>query len=146
MNMILLLLIAVATVYVASALSPVSVPSTSPATGLPNQFYEWKEGQSIRYQRGGPVDGEPLLLVHGLFVNSDHWRKSLIELSEKGYQVYALDLFGCGYSDKPDRSSTVAQKVNAEYARFGNDPAVLQGVNLGTSSGGDCVRDVDLRQ
>ena len=134
------------------AFSPLSVPYTSPATGLPNQFYEWKEKQSIRYQCAGPKDGEPLLLVHGLFVNSDHWRKSLVELSDRGYHVYAIDLFGCGkfnqlrlhlytvttqfassqcpffpsiigYSDKPPRDSEVAQKVNGENSRFSNNDA-----------------------
>mmetsp|Transcript_1605 Transcript_1605/g.2286 ORF Transcript_1605/g.2286 Transcript_1605/m.2286 type:complete len:404 (-) Transcript_1605:332-1543(-) len=132
------------------ALSPLSVPKISPATGLANQFYTWRENQSIRYQCAGPTDGEPLLLVHGLFVNSDHWRKSLAELSEKGYHVYALDLFGCGYSDKPPRDSEVAQKCNGENGRFEDDGknngGVLPNVMLGTANGeGTRMRDVDLR-
>ncbi|KAL7580985.1 hypothetical protein ACA910_005799 [Epithemia clementina (nom. ined.)] len=146
MNAVLLFFVAVvSSPFAVVSLSPPSIPTVSLATGLANQFYTWKENQTIRYQRGGPLHGEPLLMVHGLFVNSDHWRKALVELGEKGYQVYALDLFGCGYSDKPDRNSPVAQKVNAEQARFGNQPAVLSGVRLGTQSGGERVRDVDLR-
>eukprot|EP00537_Pseudo-nitzschia_pungens_P010656 CAMPEP_0172393024 /NCGR_PEP_ID=MMETSP1061-20121228/9002_1 /TAXON_ID=37318 /ORGANISM="Pseudo-nitzschia pungens, Strain cf. pungens" /LENGTH=111 /DNA_ID=CAMNT_0013123985 /DNA_START=106 /DNA_END=437 /DNA_ORIENTATION=- len=57
--------------------TPPVPPPISPATNLPNELYQWKEGQQIRYQRAGPLDGKPVLLVHGLFVNSDHWRKTI---------------------------------------------------------------------
>ena len=106
------------------------------------------ERESIDPISTGPKKdgGEPLLLVHGLFVNSDHWRKSLVDLGNQGYQVYALDLLGCGYSDKPNRNSVVAQKLNAEITRFGNDPGVLPNVTLGSWDGGERIRNVELRQ
>lgn len=124
-------------------------PPFSPATNLPNQFYTWKEGQQIRYQCAGPVDGEPVLLVHGLFVNSDHWRKSLKTLAEENYRVYALDLLGCGYSDKPPADSAIAQKINGEAWRFESPSttSVLKNIPLGTRQGGAQKRivAVDLR-
>lgn len=130
---------------VASFSTPVC-PKVSPATGLPNQWYTWKEGQRIRYQSCGPRDGEPVLLVHGLFVNSDHWRKTLKALGDAGYHCFALDLFGCGYSDKPPASSAVAQRCNGEISRFDDHPAIVQGVELGTPTGiGSRIRNVDLR-
>jgi len=42
-----------------------------------------------------------MLLVHGFGGNCDHWRKNIPELAKAG-QVFAIDLLGYGYSDKPD--------------------------------------------
>jgi pimeloyl-ACP methyl ester carboxylesterase len=119
-------------------------PAISPATGLPNQLYEWKEHQQIRYQQAGPEHGEPIILVHGLFVNSDHWRKTLKALGDEGYHAFALDLWGCGYSDKPPSHSAVAQAVNGENGRFDEShPSILRHVELGTA-GGVKTRIVDV--
>jgi pimeloyl-ACP methyl ester carboxylesterase len=140
------------------------MPAVSPATGLTNHLYDWKHGQSLRYCVAGPVTGQPVILVHGLFCNADHWRKSLKELSQAGCRVYALDLLGCGYSDKPAAGSAVAAAINGEAARFdhvyqyvepeqqqqhGNVkqiPDVSRQVALGTTNGkGQRIRDVPLR-
>lgn len=126
----------------------VVVPPVSPATGLPNQFYTWREGQRIRYQTAGPETGEPLLLVHGLFVNCDHWRKTIVYMADQGYHVFAVDLFGYGYSDKPDRDSIVAQKCNGENGRFDDQdrPSILPNVELGRADGrATRICNVDLR-
>jgi pimeloyl-ACP methyl ester carboxylesterase len=49
-------------------------------------------------------EGEPLLLVHGVYAgaSSFEFRKNFQELS-KSYRVYALDLLGCGMSERPSR-------------------------------------------
>ena len=127
--------------------APPTCPKTSPVTGLENQFYTWKEGQKIRYQASGPSDGKPVLLVHGLFVNADHWRKTIPALSEQGYRCYAVDLWGCGWSSKPPADSEVAQKCNGENGRFsapGSD--ILKGIELGSADGKKTrIVDVELR-
>jgi pimeloyl-ACP methyl ester carboxylesterase len=131
--------------------SPVC-PKISPATGLANQFYSWKEGQQIRYQTTGRTTGPPVVLVHGLFVNSDHWRKTLTYFGQAGYCAYALDLFGCGCSDKPPAASGIAQLCNGETSRFDDDtannrsPGILSNIELGTANGQRTrIVDVDLR-
>mmetsp|Transcript_14455 Transcript_14455/g.31356 ORF Transcript_14455/g.31356 Transcript_14455/m.31356 type:complete len:484 (-) Transcript_14455:156-1607(-) len=114
------------------------MPSHSPATSLENQIYNWR-GYNIRYQVSGPEDADhTLLLIHGLFVNSDHWRKMLTGLhthndelnndhesssstsvgGNKTYRVYALDLLGSGWSSKPLRDDPKAQLINGENGRF----------------------------
>ena len=45
-------------------------------------------------------DGPPLLLVHGLMTTSYSWRYVLDELAQK-WRVLAIELPGCGRSDKP---------------------------------------------
>jgi pimeloyl-ACP methyl ester carboxylesterase len=122
-------------------------PKISPATNQPNQLYTWKN-QQIRYQQAGPLTGEPVVLVHGLFVNCDHWRKTLLGLAEEGYNVYAIDLWGCGYSSKPPSDSPEAIAVCGERKRFGQDSstAILKNVSLGTADGkGQRIRDIELR-
>lgn len=42
-----------------------------------------------------------MILIHGFGANSDHWRKNIPVLAES-HRVYALDLIGYGYSDKPN--------------------------------------------
>ncbi|KAL9187488.1 hypothetical protein ACHAXT_001591 [Thalassiosira profunda] len=110
------------------------MPSHSPATSLPNQIYHWR-GQKVRYQVAGPEDADcTLLLVHGLFVNSDHWRRTLTGLnalseeingeSGKTCRIYALDLLGSGWSSKPFREDAAAKLANGENGRFANCESV----------------------
>lgn len=61
-----------------------------------NQFCE-VAGQRIAYQRHG--FGETILLVHGITTYSFIWRKLYPALSVN-YDVIAVDLLGCGNSDK----------------------------------------------
>ena len=105
-----------------SKLSPkntVPPPPKSPATKLENKIYEWKS-QSVRYQvAGDPSSPHAVVLVHGLFVNSDHWRRTLEGLADAGYRVYALDLLGSGYSSKPRPDDAhVRSMVCGEVRRF----------------------------
>jgi len=139
---------------VCSALSTYTAPvppAISPATNLPNQLFKWKNNQQIRYQQSGPITGDPVLLIHGLFVNSDHWRKTIKGLAEEGYNVFAIDLWGYGYSSKPPYDSPDARAVNGENGRFTmkganyGDMGILQNVALGNANGkGERVRDIEL--
>ncbi|KAI3470093.1 hypothetical protein Pfo_026756 [Paulownia fortunei] len=69
--------------------------------------WKWR-GYSIRYQYSG-ASGPALVLVHGFGANSDHWRKNLPDLAQS-HRVYAIDLIGYGYSDKPN-----PQKLQVKY-------------------------------
>jgi len=64
-------------------------------------YYRWRGGD-LAYSVVG--DGEPLLLVHGVYAgaSSFEFRKNFEELSNS-FRVYALDLLGCGMSEKPSR-------------------------------------------
>jgi pimeloyl-ACP methyl ester carboxylesterase len=48
----------------------------------------------------GPVDGEPLILVHGLGSNAAHWSLNVAALAQS-YRVYALDIMGLVGRSKP---------------------------------------------
>ncbi|KAL3917648.1 MAG: hypothetical protein SGARI_007658, partial [Bacillariaceae sp.] len=55
----------------------------------------------INYRVEGPVDGSPILLIHGFGANVNHFRHQFPALTDQGYRVYAIDLLGFGASPKP---------------------------------------------
>ena len=59
--------------------------------------YVLVDGSRIRYWVEG--SGQNLLLVHGLACSIEFWRYNVGPLAG-GYRVYAMDLPGCGLSDK----------------------------------------------
>ena len=80
----------------------------------PGQYYSWKYGDVFYTNEG---TGRPLLLIHDLHPDASvfEWSKVVPELS-KERTVYAIDLLGCGRSDKPNFSYTnyfYVQLVNA---------------------------------
>lgn len=77
-------------------------------------YYAWRNG-TIFYQKKGTRD--PLLLIHDLnpISSSYEWSNIIDKLSET-YTVYAIDLLGCGKSDKPSSSY-----VNYLYVQLVND-------------------------
>lgn len=56
------------------------------------------DGQVIAYRESGPLDGQPVVLVHGWPQTSWAWRHQLAELGARGYRVIAPDLRGTGGS------------------------------------------------
>lgn len=67
-------------------------------------FFHWRFG-NIYYTKTG--EGTPLLLIHNLSPDSSsyEWCELIGKLS-KDHTVYALDLLGCGRSDKPNLTYT----------------------------------------
>jgi pimeloyl-ACP methyl ester carboxylesterase len=65
--------------------------------------YNWR-GWRLAYQVAGEFGAPPVLLVHGVYAgaSSYEFRKNFSELSED-FRVYALDLLGCGLSERPRR-------------------------------------------
>ena len=77
-------------------------------------YYAWRNG-TIFYKKKG--NGSPLLLIHDLnpISSSYEWSHIIDKLSET-YTVYAIDLLGCGKSEKPSSSY-----VNYLYVQLVND-------------------------
>jgi len=67
--------------------------------GGETRYYRWRGGD-LAYSVAG--EGEALLLVHGVYAgaSSFEFRRNFEELS-KSFRVYALDLLGCGMSERP---------------------------------------------
>jgi pimeloyl-ACP methyl ester carboxylesterase len=77
-------------------------------------WIELPAGTRIYHRRAG--SGEPIVLLHGIAHSSNAWDHVAGELAEH-HQVIALDLPGCGRSDKPDTDYSLgAQAAAVRYA------------------------------
>ena len=66
--------------------------------------YKWRFG-NIHYTKHG--SGKPLLLIHDLTAASSAYEwNQMIQLLKEQYTVYAIDLLGCGRSEKPNLTYT----------------------------------------
>ena len=70
----------------------------SMATG---DFVELSDGFT-HYELSGPTGGDLVVLVHGFSVPYYIWDPTVEGLTKAGYQVLRYDLFGRGYSDRPE--------------------------------------------
>jgi len=68
------------------------------------KFFNWRFGR-IFYTKTG--SGPPILLIHDLipYASSYEWNEIIKKLS-KNHTVYAIDLLGCGRSDKTNMTYT----------------------------------------
>jgi len=62
----------------------------------PGKFIEL-DGLTTHYIEKG--SGEPVILLHGFFFDTQLWSKNIDALAQK-YKVYAVDLWGFGYSTR----------------------------------------------
>ena len=91
------------------------------------------EGRRIRYLRAG--SGPPLLLIHGLMGYSFSWRFNIPAFAQKR-TVYAVDLLGAGYSDRPGNLDCSLQATAKRVLQFLDKLQISVFDLLGTSHGG----------
>ncbi len=92
--------IALLAAYLFSFQETRSLDDTS-RTGLAGQFIPLEDGVT-HYELVGPADGPLAVLVHGFSVPYYVWDPTVAGLTAAGFQVLRYDLFGRGYSDRPD--------------------------------------------
>ena len=68
---------------------------------LPGQFVRLSKGVT-HYELGGPEDAPVVVLVHGFSVPYYVWDPTFEALVEAGFRVLRYDLYGRGYSDRPE--------------------------------------------
>ena len=71
--------------------------------------YQWKHGQ-IFYRHAGEEEAPAVLFVHGIGAGARAfmWRRNFLPLA-RDFRVYALDLLGFGYSEKPPNAPYSAE-------------------------------------
>ena len=72
------------------------------ALGGEARFFDWKHGNIFYKTAGSGQSGVPLIFIHGVGAGSSSfmWRKNFDVLA-LDFRVYAMDLLGFGFSDKP---------------------------------------------
>jgi 3-oxoadipate enol-lactonase len=69
------------------------------------------KGTKIAYKLSGNEQGPKMVLIHGLYVNSDCWREQLAHF-KNDYHILRFDLHGHGRSMKSDRRFTIRNFVD----------------------------------
>jgi pimeloyl-ACP methyl ester carboxylesterase len=69
--------------------------------GVQHRYVELDNGVTIHVADAGPVDGPPVMLVHGFPQNWWEWRHLIDPLAADGYRVLCPDLRGAGWSSAP---------------------------------------------
>jgi pimeloyl-ACP methyl ester carboxylesterase len=91
------------------------------------------DGYRMRYFTAG--SGPPLLLLHGLLGYSFSWRFALPALAKKA-TVYAVDMPGAGFSDRPPHANGNFRAHAERLLRFLDNIGIDSCDLLGTSHGG----------
>ncbi|MDY6906528.1 MAG: alpha/beta hydrolase [Thermodesulfobacteriota bacterium] len=92
------------------------------------------DGLNMHYIEAG--QGRPLVLIHGWLCSSGFWQKQIPALAETN-RVIAVDLIGCGFSDKPLNSDlsystgNQARWILSLLDRLGIEQASIVGHSLG---------------
>src|ERR1700730_9622729 len=87
------------------------------------------DGVRLHYVLVGPVEGRPIVLVHGLASDyqlnwvGTRWQETLVNA---GFRVIGLDCRGHGHSDKPHDPAAYALATLAAAVRPLLDPLELQ--------------------
>src|ERR1019366_4911039 len=91
------------------------------------------DGARMRYLRAG--SGPPLILLHGLLAYSFSWRYTMPALAPYA-TVYAPDLLGAGFSDRPRGIDHSMHATALRVLRFVHKLGLASFDLLGTSRGG----------
>ena len=110
---------------------------TKDIAGADNKFVN-VNGINTHYYEAGK--GEPLILIHGGGAGADawgNWRGCIADFAQH-FHVYAIDMLGFGFTDKPDPASfDYSQSPRVEHLSGFIQALSLESVNLiGNSMGG----------
>jgi pimeloyl-ACP methyl ester carboxylesterase len=92
--------------------------------GADHKFVDVGGGVTIHVADAGPVDGPPVMLVHGFPENWWEWHELIGPLAADGYRVLCPDLRGAGWSSAP-RSRYLKNEMAGDLA------AVLDQLGVG---------------
>jgi haloalkane dehalogenase len=93
----------------------------------------------MHYLDEGPVDGPPIVLLHGEPTWSYLYRKMIPPLAEGGNRVFAPDLIGFGRSDKPSRIEDYTYLRHVEWVTSWFERLKLKDVMLFVQDWGSLI-------
>jgi pimeloyl-ACP methyl ester carboxylesterase len=91
----------------------------------------------IRYHyREYPAEGKDILLIHGFASSTYTWEKVAPQLQKLGYHIWALDMKGFGWSDKPKGAAYDPVTLTEEVSQWMDAVGLSEAVFVGNSLGG----------
>lgn len=103
-----------------------------PPAGL---FHQLAKGK-IHYVDLGPRDAQPLVLIHGLSGQLQHFTYALADLLARDFRVIAVDRPGCGYSTRASDALARLPEQAAMLQEFLDAIGIKNPVLVGHSLGG----------
>lgn len=94
------------------------------------------DGTSIYYREAGPVDGLPVLLLHGFLGSTVNWDDTIPVLADAGYHVVAFDRPPFGLSDKRPELDYSLEAQAALTAALMDTLGIDRAALVGHSAGG----------
>lgn len=83
---------------------------------LPHEF--GSRAGIVRWNRLGPRDGEPVVLLHGTPFSSYVWREIASALAARGHQVFVWDMPGYGRSEKTEGQEVSLASQGETFAQL----------------------------
>ena len=90
-------------------------------------------GKKVHYVEAG--NGPPIILIHGFFYHTVMWKKNIHALSEK-FKVYAIDLWGWGYSERLNENEYSIERYGKQIVGFIDALNIKKATLVGQSMGG----------
>ncbi len=91
------------------------------------------DNKKIHYIEKGA--GRPVILIHGFLYNTIMWNKNIDELAKK-FKVYAIDLWGWGYSQRLDANAYSFDLYSRQVIAFMDAMKIPRASLVGQSMGG----------
>ncbi len=91
------------------------------------------DGKKVHYVEKG--DGKPVILIHGFLYNTVMWKQNVDALAKK-FKVYAVDLFGWGYSERLNSSDYGFPRYAKQIVGFMDALKISKASLVGQSMGG----------
>ncbi len=101
-------------------------------------FWEWPSSYgplAMHYIEKGKGD-QHILLLHGFRAHTYTWRHLIDPLAQEGYHVWAVDLIGYGFSDKPDQVPYHVDFFVQQIKAFMDAKEIARAHLVGNSMGG----------
>lgn len=99
----------------------------------PGSFIQLSDGYT-HYELGGPENGQPVVLVHGFSVPYFIWDPTFKFLTTSGFRVLRYDLFGRGFSDRPNLRYDIdlfCKQLRELLDTLGFEQISLMGLSMG---------------
>lgn len=97
------------------------------------KFVSLSDGKKVHYIEKGI--GEPLILIHGFYYHTVMWKKNMDALAEN-FKVYAIDLFGWGFSERLNETEYSFERYAKQVMGFMDALNIQKASLIGQSMGG----------
>jgi len=91
------------------------------------------DGKKVHYVEAG--NGPPIILIHGFLYHTVMWKKNIDALAGK-FKVYAIDLWGWGYSERLKENEYSFERYGKQIVGFMDALNIKKATLAGQSMGG----------